>query len=101
MLTLIGLIRRAEYEFGDDLYRNIVRISGLSTSAFFLSLLLLLSLVLPVGEFEDLPPGWYPMLYNILFGATVALVGLLAATVTMLYRTIRRVIAHITPGDDV
>lgn len=101
MLTLIGMVRRAEQRFEDRIYRNIEHVSSLSTASLFLSLILLLALVFPVGEFEDLPADWYPMLYQGLFGATVVLVALLAATVTMLYRTVRQVIAHITPGDEV
>jgi hypothetical protein len=99
MLTLIGMIRRTEYDFEDEVYRNIERIAGLSTTSLFISLCLLLTLVLPVGEFEGLPKGWYPTLYNVLFAITVAVIALLAATVMMLYRTVRRVIARITPGD--
>jgi hypothetical protein len=101
MLTLISLIRQSDSEFNDEAYRNIERIAGLSTTSLFISLLLLLALVLPVGEFEDLPADWYPMLYDGLFAMTVAVVALLAATVMMLYRTVRRVIARITPGEEV
>ena len=36
-----------------------------------------------------------------LFAGTVVVVALLSATVTMLYLTIRNVLAHITPGDHV
>lgn len=101
MLTLIGMVRRADQSFEDRIYRNIQHVSTLSTVSLFLSLILLLSLVFPVGEFEDLPADWYPTLYEGLFASTVVLVALLAATVTMLYRTVRRVIAHITPGEGV
>ncbi len=101
MLTLIGMVRRSEQSFENRIYRNIEHVASLSTVSLFISLILLLSLVFPVGEFEDLPADWYPVMYEGLFAATVVLVALLAATVTMLYRTVRRVIAHITPGDEV
>lgn len=100
MLTLISMVRRADHNFDNSVYRNIERVSGMSTVSLFISLILLLSLVFPVGEFEDLPANWYPMLYEALFATTIVLVALLAATVMMLYRTVRQVIAHITPGED-
>ena len=56
---------------------------------------------LPVGEFEELPEDWYVRLYDGLFAATVVMVGLIAATVTVLYRTARRVIARMTPSEDI
>ena len=42
-----------------------------------------------------------PFLAAMLFAACVIMVGLIAATVTVLYRTLRQIIATITPGDDV
>ena len=101
MLTLIGMVRRSEHDFNAEVYRNIGRIAWLSTISLMTSLMLLLVLVFPVGEFEGIPDRWYPNLYNGLFAGTVLVVALLAATVVMLYRTIRHVLAHITPGDEV
>lgn len=101
MLTLIGMVRRADPEFGEETYHNIERIAKLATAGLMASLMLLLVLVFPVGEFDDIPVNWYPLLYDGVFAATVIVVALLAATVTMLYRTIRRVIRTITPGDEV
>ena len=101
MLTLIGMVRRLDTDFDDDVYRNIGRIAKLATASLLTSLALLLVLVFPVGEFDDIPTNWYPSLYEGLFAITVLTVGLLAATVTMLYRTLRNVIASITPGEDV
>ena len=101
MLTLIGMVRRADHDFDMDVYRNIDRIAKLATVSLMVSLILLLVLVFPVGEFDDLPSYWYPNLYEALFALTVAVVALLAATVAMLYRTLRHVIASITPGDEI
>ncbi len=101
MLTLIGMVRRAETEFDSQIYGNINTIAQLCFVSLIVSLMLLLVLVFPVGEFEDIPDRWYPMLYEILFGATVLVVALLSMTVTMLYLTIRFVISEITPGDNI
>ena len=101
MLTLIGMVRRSDQEFDENIYQSINRIAQLATSSLLSSLLLLLALVFPVGEFDDLPTSWYSWMYEGLFATTVVTVGLLAATVIMLYQTVNQVIAHITPGEDV
>lgn len=101
MLNLIGMVRRSDEDFDSQVYRNIDRISQLATASLMVSLFLLLVLVFPVGEFDDIPDNWYPNLYEGLFALTVAAVALLASTVAMLYRTVRNVISSITPGDDV
>lgn len=101
MLTLIGMMRRMDAEFDDATYRSVDLIARLATGALMIGLFVLLAFTLPVGEFETLPAEWYPHLYDGLFAACVIMVGLIAATVTTLYRTVKRVIAGYTPGDDV
>ena len=101
MLTLLGMLRRADADFDDETYRRVDLISVLSTISLMTSLLLLLTFVMPVGEFDELPGDWYTTLYDILFAGTVLMVALLSATVSLVYGTIRRVVGRITPGDSV
>lgn len=101
MLTLIGMINRMDSDFDAQAYRNIDRIAKLATASLMMSLLVLLTFVLPVGEFEELPPQWFTVLYDVLFGGCVMMVGLVAATVAMIYLTLRSVIAKITPHENV
>ena len=101
MLTLIGMIRRMDKEFDADTYRSVDLIARLATATLMISLFVLLAFTLPVGEFEELPDGWYVSLYDGLFVASVVMVGMNAATVTVLYRTVRAVIEKVTPGEDV
>lgn len=100
MLTLIGLVRRANQDFGAPVYRRINNVSLLSTLSLIGSVFLLLALTMPVGEFERLPNQWYPTLYNTLYGMVVGLGGLLVGTVVLLYGTIQDLIANIAPGAD-
>lgn len=101
MLTLIGLTNRSDNDFDNGVYQRISRVSVLSTAALIGSVLLLLMLVLPVGEFDEMPSGWYAGFYNVVF-ATVSLVsGLLVATIVELFLTIRRVLRAITPTEDI
>lgn len=100
MLTLLGLTRRSDSDFDFEVYRQIASVSNLATYSLLGSLLLLVVLVLPIGEFEEVPANWFPTLYNILFGMIIGISSLLAATVVMLLLTVRRVVAGITPGDD-
>lgn len=98
MLTLISMVRRADHEFDTWIYANIERIARLATISFLTSLVLLMVLVFPIGEFDSIPGRWYPMLYETIFAGVVIVIALVAATVILLYRTIRHVIAAMTPG---
>ena len=100
MLTLTGFINRLDADFDKDVWLRVDRVSQAATVSLMASLLLLLALVFPVGEFEKLPAQWYAIFYNILFGMTVLVISLLAMTVALLYATIRDVIVKITPDFD-
>ena len=101
MLTLIGMIRRIDTDFDRQTYKQVTRIATLSTLTLMLSFLVLLAFTLPMGEFENLPKGWYNYLYTALFSLTVLMVALAAASVTIVFMTIRSIVSHITPGDEV
>ena len=101
MLTLIGMIRRIDTDFDRQTYKQVTRIAMLSTGTLMISFLVLLAFTLPMGEFENLPKGWYNHLYTALFSLTVVMVALAAASVTIVFMTIRSIVAHITPGEDV
>lgn len=106
MLTLLGMINKADaIEFDDILSALVKRISSFATLALMLSLLLLLLMVFPIGEYEELPGNWYSWLFNIMFAMTVLVLASLAMTVSALYQTIGRVIggfreARVNNGDD-
>ena len=99
MLTLLGLLRNADANFDGDAYRSISQVAWLSTISLVGAVILLLLLVLPVGEFETMPEGWYLLMYEVIFWLTVAVCTLLVATVVRLFLTVRHVIAQVTPGD--
>lgn len=101
MLTLIGMIRRIETDFDRQTYKHVSRIAVISTATLMFSFLVLLAYTLPIGEFENLPNGWYNYLYTGLFSLTVLMVALAAASVTIVFLTIRSIVTHITPGDEV
>ncbi|MEL7728717.1 hypothetical protein AAG612_04205 [Citromicrobium bathyomarinum] len=101
MLTLIGMLRRIDTEFDQQTYKQVTRIAVLSTATLMISFLVLLAFTLPIGEFENLPSGWYNYLYTALFALTVAMVALAATSVTIVFMTIHSIVTHITPGDDV
>lgn len=101
MLTLIGMIRRMDEEFDTAAYRNVAMIARLSTITLLVALFLLMAFALPIGEFDKLPMGWFENVYDGLFIGTVVMVALSAATVVLIYITLVRVLAKITPGDEV
>lgn len=101
MLTLLGLTNQTRTDFDDDVYRSISQVAWLSTVSLVGAVILLLMLVLPVGEFDKMPDGWYKMMYEVIFALTVAVCALLTATVVRLFMTIRHVIQSVTPGEAV
>ena len=101
MLTLIGMIRKIETDFSRATYKQVSRIAILSTATLMLSFFVLLAYTLPIGEFENLPRDWYNHLYTVLFALTVVMVALAAASVTIVFMTIRSIVSTITPGEEV
>ncbi|MEE4289049.1 MAG: hypothetical protein V2J14_06745 [Erythrobacter sp.] len=101
MLTLLGLVRRLNEDFDKDMYRRIDQIAVLSTGLLGGSVVMLLMMTLPIGEFENVPVTWFAILYEVLFWLVVALSAALLALVMLLYTAIRTLIANITPGDEV
>ncbi|QLC25262.1 hypothetical protein HFP57_09680 [Parasphingopyxis algicola] len=99
MLTLVGMTNRAESDFDDGVYRRIFRVSTYATTTLCGSVVLLLALTFPVGEFENLPSNWYSWLYRFLFGGVSLLSAMLVATILLLFFTIRDVVRKITPSD--
>lgn len=99
MLTLLGLTKRSDNDFDEDVYKTIGQVAAFATASLIGAVLLLIVLVMPIGEFENMPTAWYPIMYNVLFSMTVGVSALLVATIVHLFLTIRRVIAAITPGD--
>ena len=101
MLTLIGMIRRLDEDFDRLAYRNVALVARLWTMTLLTALLLLMAFTLPIGQFDDLPSGWFETLYNGLYAASVCMVGLAGSTVVLIYTTLVTVIAKITPSDSV
>ncbi|WP_298017292.1 hypothetical protein [uncultured Parasphingopyxis sp.] len=101
MLTLVGLVNRVDQDFDTPIYHRIALVSKLAAFSLAGAVGLLLLLAMPVAEFDNMSPQWYPMLYKILYAGVVALSALLVGTVVLLYQTVRSLIAHVTPREDV
>ncbi|MEN3972291.1 hypothetical protein WJS89_06380 [Sphingomicrobium sp. XHP0235] len=100
MLTLLGMINNSDtISFDDRLSLLVKRISRFATLALMLSLLLLLLMVFPIGEYDEIPTNWFGILFNIMFGMTVLVLASLAMTVSSVYQTIMTVIGGIREGD--
>ena len=101
MLTLLGLVRRVDAEFDRDMYKQVYRISLISAWLLGGSVVMLLLMTMPIGEFDEVPSSWFPNLYTTLYWLVVVLRASLVAMVTMLFSTIRDLIANITPDDEI
>jgi len=92
MLTMVGLVRRLDHDFDVDVYRTVALIGVVSTICLIMSVVLLMILTLPIGEFDGIPQDYYRWLYNITFGLIVLISALSVSIVTMLLGTILNVI---------
>ncbi|ANU08687.1 hypothetical protein A6F65_02406 [Paraurantiacibacter namhicola] len=101
MLTLLGLVRRVDADFDLPMYRRIYLVSMASAVLMAGSVIMLLVMTLPIGEFEKVPTDWFPALFKVLYWTVVGLSALLVTMVTLLFSTIRALIAQLTPHDDV
>lgn len=101
MLTILGLAKEANNDFNIKLYHRIDVIGLLSAISLCGAILLLLLLSLPVGQFDNLAPGWFTGLYYTLVVLIAGLSGLLISTILMLFSTVRSIIASLTPTDEV
>lgn len=101
MLTLLGLVNRVDTDFELPMYGQIYLVSMAAALLLGGSVIMLLIMNLPIGEFDNVPSDWFPMLHRTLYWLVVGLSALLVAMVTLLFSTIRTLIAHLTPHDDV
>lgn len=97
MLALLGLTKRSDNDFDAGVYRRISDISLYATLTLIMSIILLLILVMPIGEFDSMPEKWFPIMYDVLFATTVLVCATLVATITQLFSTIQLVISNVTP----
>ncbi len=88
ILTLVGLVRRADNMPDRDVYSDVLKVARNATWTLLASIVLLLLLTGPTSEMEELPKSWYPNLYNILFATVALTLATLAATIMRLYLTI-------------
>ncbi len=100
MLTIIGVARKADYDFEMALHRQIMLIAVLSAAGLALSVILLLGMSVPHDRFERVSPRFYEMVYEVLYAGMSRVVMLAVGTVTLLTLTIRQLIIAITPGED-
>lgn len=100
MLTLVGFMMRMDSNFDRSVYRRIKSIALFSTLSLAGSVILLLVLTMPMGEFDKLPAQWYPILYTVIYIMVILLSGILVGTVTLVFGTVLLLIQSITPGDE-
>ena len=99
MLTMVGLVRSIDKDFDDSVYRTVALIGLASAIGLISSVILLLTLSLPIGEFENVPEIWYYVLYNVTFGLIIFVSAVSVSIVLILLQTILHVISTITPTD--
>ena len=98
MLTLLSMASQIDKEFDRSVYQEIQLIGLISTVTFILSLILLLCLSLPVGEFDQIPLAWFKALYYVISVLNGVLSGLMIVGVLTLFDTIKLLIRKVAPN---
>ncbi|REJ82717.1 MAG: hypothetical protein DWQ36_20030 [Acidobacteria bacterium] len=88
MLTILSLGAGSEVKLNRGFYRSIRRIARLDTVAFVGAVLFLLLISIPLVEGDNVPTGWYDIVYYVTIGISCLLAGLVVTIVTMLYQAI-------------
>ena len=96
MLTLLSMARDAKTSFDESIYRGIEIIGFISTITFVGAVLLLSCLSLPIGEFDNIPAGWFEILYYVLSTLHGCLAGLMITGVMILFDTIHTLIRKLS-----
>ncbi|MCJ8190909.1 hypothetical protein [Sphingomicrobium aestuariivivum] len=95
MLTLLGFVRKIDVDFDQVVNGHIDRISKFATASLMLSLLLLLLLAFPIGDFQQMPQSWFGVLFHLVFAAMTLVIAFIALTVATLYATVQAVIGGV------
>ncbi len=97
MLTLLSMTNKMNADFDRSVYKSIRLIGLISTITFITSVALLLCLSLPVGEFDNIPSGWFQALYYTIATLNIVLSGMMVIGVLILFDTITSLIKKIAP----
>ena len=97
MLTLLSMTNKSDTSFDKSTYRGITVIGFISTATFVGAILLLLCLSLPVGEFENIPDGWFKALYYTISTLNGMLSGLMIVGILILFETVSVLIQKLSP----
>ena len=97
MLTLLSIASQADTSFEYNTYKGIELIGRISTATFIGSVVQLLLLSFPIGEFKNIDPGWFKGLYYVLSTVNGLLAGLMIVGVLILLDTIATLIKELSP----
>lgn len=97
MLTLLSMTNKLDVEFDRSIYGGIKLIGLISTVTFIGSVILLLGLSLPIGEFDNIPNHWFTILYYTFSIAYILLFGLVIVGILVLFDTINLLLHKLSP----
>lgn len=100
MLTMTGLVRKSDQNFDVNVYKTVSLIALFSATSLIVSIILLLVISLPIGEFDGVSDIYYRALYEVTFLIVVLVCALIATTILMLLSTVLTVIRNITPNEE-
>lgn len=98
MLTLLGLSASVSHNLKNAHYVRIRQIALLDSIGFVLSIILLLTLVVPYEQTEEISAAWYTPVYYFVVIASAALGGIMVTVILMIYGTVRDMVSVFVSG---
>lgn len=92
MLTLLGLSLDTGPRLSRSHYLRVKRIARWDAFGFLASVLFLVLLMFPVGQSDNVPAGWYDVVYYTVITISSLLAGYLSVVVLLLYDTLAQLI---------
>ncbi len=100
MLAILSLTSNVDKQFNKEIYDSVRAAAVISTYTFLGSILLLVTLCLPVGEFKEIPGDWFKYIYYLLSLLNGLLAGLMASIILILRMTVLHIITELSPDFD-
>jgi hypothetical protein len=100
MLTLLGLSSNIDERLADAHYMRVKLIAGIDTIAFIGSAMLLVLLVIPFSEANEVEGSIYLVVYYAIVGGSALLGGVMITVVLMIYQTIADMVDLFLSGVD-
>jgi len=100
ILTLLGISSGSESKLKKYHYKQVLSLARFDSFLFIATLICFQILNIPITEAENVPYGWFGIIYYVTLFISSLLSGLMVAVILMLYKTIHNIIIIVGLKED-